>query len=132
MIHQLRVIYGDTDMMGVVYYGNYLRYFESSRSEWFREVVGQSYKEFEKLGIGFPVTEAHCKYQRSSTYDELLDIDVRVTELKGASLRFDYKITREGQDIAYGYTVHACVSDAGRPVRIPAALRDRIVVEPAP
>ena len=132
MIHQVRVIYGDTDMMGVVYYGNYLRYFESARSAWFREAAGKSYREFEALGIGFPVTEAHCKYQRSCTYEDLLDIDVRVTELKGASLRFGYRVTRAGESIAHGYTVHACIGGSGRPVRIPAELREIIEVEPAP
>jgi acyl-CoA thioester hydrolase len=131
MIHSLRVIYGDTDMMGVVYYGNYLRYFESARSAWFRD-IGRSYRDLEALGIGFPVVEAHCRYRRPARYEDVLDIDVRITELKGASLRFAYRIRKDGEDIASGYTVHACTDGTGRPVPIPAELRDAIGIEAEP
>jgi len=132
MIHEQRVIYGDTDMMGVVYYGNYLRYFEAARSTWFREVIGRSYRDFEALGIGFPVTEAHCRYRRPAYYEDLLQVDARLTELKGASLRFDYRVARGDEELARGYTVHACLGPSGRPSRLPEELRTAIVVEPAP
>ena len=122
MIHQVRVIFGDTDQMGVVYYGNYLRYFESSRAAWLRS-LGYSQKDLERNGVAFPVTEAHVKYRRPAHYEDLLEVEVRVTELKGASMRFVYEVRREADVLATGYTVHACISSSGRPVRFPAELR---------
>ena len=68
-----RVIYGDTDNMGVAYYANYLRWFEIGRTEMFRH-LGLTYSEIEARGIFLPVAEAHCKYLAPAHYDELLVI----------------------------------------------------------
>jgi acyl-CoA thioester hydrolase len=120
---RLRVIYGDTDQMGVVYYANYFRYFEFSRSEFLR-ARGGSYTDFEKSGYGLPVIEAHCDYKAPARYDELLEIDVRLEELKRVSMRFAYLVRREADPtvLCTGHTVHACVGAAGRPTRIPESL----------
>ncbi len=120
----VRVIYGDTDQMGVVYYANYLRYFELSRSELFRS-VGISYLEFEKSGFALPVIEAHVNYKAPARYEDVLDIVIRLTQLKKVSLRLDYDIVRQADQLLLctGYTVHCCVSKTGRPTGIPADLR---------
>ena len=121
---RLRVIYGDTDQMGVVYYANYFRYFEFARSELFR-AKGGSYRDFEREGSMLPVVEAHCDYRASARYDDLLVIRTRVSELKRVSLTFSYELFREGElerPLATGHTVHACIGRDGRPTRIPAAL----------
>lgn len=120
---RLRVIYGDTDQMGVVYYANYFRYFEFSRSELFRS-LGGSYTEVERQGFGLPVVAAHCDYKRPAKYDDLLVIDVHVAELRRASLRFEYQVKREGDGalLATGHTVHACVGPGGRPTGLPDAV----------
>ena len=131
MIHQVRVIFGDTDQMGVVYYANYLRYFEAARAALLRD-AGKSQRDLERLGVGFPVIEAHCRYRQPARYEDLLDVDVRITKMQSASLVFEYDIRRGDVAIADGHTVHACVSSRGRPVRIPAELRDRLAPEPAP
>jgi acyl-CoA thioester hydrolase len=123
VIHQVRVIFGDTDQMGVVYYANYLRYFESARAALLRS-VGKSQRDLERLEIGFPVIEASCRYRRPAHYEDLLDVDVRVTAMRAASLVFEYEIRREGEVLAEGSTTHACVAPNGRPVRIPAELRE--------
>lgn len=122
MIHRVRVIFGDTDQMGVVYYANYLRYFEGARAELLRS-VGKSQRDLERLEIGFPVTEAHCRYRRPAYYEDLLDVDVAVREMRGASLVFGYGIRRGDDVLADGYTAHACVRPSGRPARIPEELR---------
>ena len=120
---RLRVIYGDTDQMGVVYYANYFRYFEFARSEFFR-AKGGSYRELEKDGLFLPVVEASCNYKASAKYDDLLDIRTWVSELKRASLTFSYEIRREGEDriLCTGRTIHACIGRDGRPVRLPEAI----------
>jgi acyl-CoA thioester hydrolase len=117
----LRVIYGDTDQMGVVYYANYFRYFEFSRSEYFR-ARGGHYGELERAGFGLPVVSAHCDYKRPAKYDELLTVDVHLAELRRASLRFEYEIRRQldGVVLATGHTVHACVGANGKPTGLPA------------
>jgi acyl-CoA thioester hydrolase len=121
---RLRVIYGDTDQMGVVYYANYFRYFEFARSEYFR-AKGGSYRDLEREGALLPVVEAHCDYKSSALYDDLLLIRTRVSELKRASLTFSYELFREGhleRPLCTGHTRHACVGRDGRPARLPEAL----------
>lgn len=131
MIHQIRVIYGDTDKMGIVYYANYLRYFEAARAAWFRD-LGRSNKDLDAWGVALPVVEAHCNYRRPAHYEDLLDVHVAITEARGASLRFSYRIERFGVHLADGYTRHAAIDPQGRPRRFPEPLRDllaRVIVE---
>jgi acyl-CoA thioester hydrolase len=126
--HRFRVIYGDTDMMGVVYYGNYFRYFEAGRSELLR-AAGVDYREFEKEGLMLPVADAHAKYHRSATYDDELELETSVTEVRFGSIRMAYRLTRLSDDtlIATGDTLHACVDRNGKVVRIPELLRSKLV-----
>jgi acyl-CoA thioester hydrolase len=114
-----RVIYGDTDQMGVVYYANYLRWFEKGRSELLRQ-SGIPYVTIERLGMHFPVTEVSCRYFRSAHYDDLIQIETRLASLRRASLTFTYRVVREDQDtlLASGSSKHACVDDQGRIIRI--------------
>ena len=123
--HEVRVIFGDTDQMGVVYYANYLRYFEAARAAYWRG-LGRSYKDLEAWGIALPVVEAHCHYRRPAHYEDVLVVDVRVSELRAASLRFAYEIRRGGDRIADGTTRHAVLGTDGRLRALPPALRDAI------
>jgi acyl-CoA thioester hydrolase len=125
MRHEVRVIFGDTDQMGVVYYANYLRYFESSRAAYWR-ALGKSYKDLEAWGVALPVIEAHCHYKRPAYYEDLLGVDVQISELRSASMRFAYQIYRGDELIAEGNTRHAVVGKDGRPRSLPAALREVI------
>ncbi len=118
MIHEVRVIFGDTDQMGVVYYANYLRYFEASRAAFLR-ALGRSQKDLEAWDVALPVVEAHCRYRQPAHYEDLLAVDVDVGELRAASMRFAYEIRREGTLVADGSTRHACVDSRGRPRRFP-------------
>ncbi|MFT3842643.1 MAG: thioesterase family protein [Myxococcaceae bacterium] len=120
-----RVIYGDTDQMGVVYYANYFRYFELSRSEWFR-AHGGSYIELEKSGLLLPVVEAQCSYRASARYEDLLVIKAWVATLRRASLTFEYEIRKEGEEpiLVTGQTTHACITREGRPTRLPQAVME--------
>lgn len=77
---QLRVRYGETDQMKIVYYGNYANYFEVGRVESIRQ-LGYSYKEMEADGIIMPVVETHIRYLRSAVYDDLLTIKTTLKEL---------------------------------------------------
>jgi acyl-CoA thioester hydrolase len=123
--HDIRVIFGDTDQMGVVYYANYLRFFEASRAAYWRS-FGKTHKDIEAWGIAIPVIEAHCEYKRPAHYEDLLTIDVAVSELRSASLRFRYDVLRDDTLLATGYTRHAIVGPTGRPRALPDALREVI------
>src|ERR687895_1090754 len=122
-----RVIYGDTDQMGVVYYANYLRWFERGRSEWLRQ-IGLPYLMIEQQGFHFPVAEVNCRYAESARYDEVVRIETVLVELNRASLSFDYQISREADRcrLATGSTKHACIDRSGRLARIPKILTDAV------
>jgi acyl-CoA thioester hydrolase len=122
MIYEVRVIFGDTDQMGVVYYANYLRFFEGARAEYWRS-LGRSYKDLEAAQVAMPVIEAHCSYKRPALYEDLLTIDTDVAEMRGASLRFTYVVRRAGELLAEGYTRHAVIGPTGRPRPIPDFIR---------
>jgi acyl-CoA thioester hydrolase len=123
-VAQVRVRYAETDQMGVVYYANYLIWFEVGRTELLRS-LGWSYREMEHEGIGLPVIEASCVYHRPARYDDELEIRTRGTLLSAVRMQFDYDIVRNpgGELIVSGRTLHAAVNGEGRPARLPARVR---------
>jgi acyl-CoA thioester hydrolase len=122
---RLRVRYADTDQMGVVYYANYLVWFEIGRTEWLRQ-SGWSYREMEEDGVALPVIEAHCEYWQPLRYDDEVEIATRAVLVTPVRIRFDYDVTRaaDGTRSASGYTVHAAIDAAGKPCRMPARVRE--------
>ncbi len=121
---RVRVRYADTDQMGVVYYANYLVWFEIGRTEWLRD-AGWNYRDMEETGVALPVIEAHCEYRQPARYDDEIEILTRATALTPARLRFDYQAIRTiGRTlVAEGHTVHAALGTNGRPCRLPAGVR---------
>lgn len=126
-VHTLlyRVLYGDTDKAGVVYYGTYMRLFEAGRTEYLRDLCGMSYADLERQGLILPVTEAYCRYKSSARYDELLEIQTAIETVKKVSIRFNYRIVHEGGSglVAQGFTVHAAVNPEGKLSRLPDSVR---------
>lgn len=124
----IRVIYGDTDRMGVVYYANYLRYFEAARNEYIR-ARGARYRDIEREGLLLPVIEANVRYRSPARYDDLLRIEAAIVEIRRVSVRFEYRVIRpeDGELLAEGHTVHACVDREHRPVRLPEELRSLLL-----
>jgi acyl-CoA thioester hydrolase len=123
----VRVRYAETDRMGVVYYANYLVWFEVARTEWLRQ-TGWSYREMEVEGTSLPVIEAHCDYRRPAHYDDEIEIRTKATLLSPVRIRFDYDLNRrrDAEPLATGYTVHAALDDAGRPCRLPGRVRSML------
>ncbi len=122
-----RVIYGDTDNMGIAYHANYLRWFEIGRTELFRS-WGLPYREIESRGILLPVAEAHCKYLTPARYDDVLNIEASLDPQTKAGLKINYRVLSEdGKNVhATGYTLHAFTNHDGRVVRPPAFMRKLI------
>ena len=121
---RVRVRYAETDRMGVVYYANYLVWFEVGRTEWLRQ-VGWSYREMEEEGVALPVIAAHCEYRQPARYDDEIEIRTRASALSPIRVRFDYELVRQSDALvlAEGHTVHATLDTAGRPCRIPPRVR---------
>jgi acyl-CoA thioester hydrolase len=111
--------------MGVVYYANYLVWFEIARTDWLRE-TGWTYRSMEAEGYSLPVIEAHCEYKASARYDDEIEITTTARLLSPVRLAFDYAATRhgDGTPVASGYTVHASLDRSGRPARLPARVKE--------
>jgi acyl-CoA thioester hydrolase len=121
----VRVRYAETDRMGVVYYANYLVWFEVGRTEWLRE-TGWTYRAMEDEGLALPVIEAHCEYRLGAKYDDELEIRTRGRLVSPVRIAFDYEVVRRSDAtvVATGHTVHATIDRAGRPVRLPARVKE--------
>jgi len=106
--------------MGVVYYANYLVWFEVGRTEWLRD-TGWTYREMEDAGLALPVIEARCEYRQSARYDDELEIRTVGRLVSAVRLRFEYEVVRRGDEVivAVGHTIHATIDGTGRPVRVP-------------
>jgi acyl-CoA thioester hydrolase len=108
-----------------VYYANYLVWFEVARTEWLR-ARGWSYREMEAEGFALPVIEAHCEYRQPARYDDDIEIDATASLVTPVRLRFDYQVRRPGPSpvCAVGYTTHVALDGRGKPVRLPARVRE--------
>ncbi len=124
---RIRVIYGDTDAMGIVYYANYLKWFEIGRNELMRD-MGIAYADLEQSGYSMPVIELGCEYLSPARYDDVLMIETMMTNLRRASVRFDYVIYSEGKEriLAEGFTRHPFINSKGKIVRVPKHIADII------
>ncbi len=116
-----RVPYADTDQMGVVYYANYLVYFERARNELLREEK-LPYKQLEKNGIMLPVIKAVCNYKTSAKYDDLLTFNVWIEEIKGVKIKMCCEVRRNDELLVEGYTIHVCMNQQGKVTRPPEEL----------
>ena len=119
-ISHVRVRYAETDKMGVVYYANYLVWFEIGRTDLLRS-QGWNYRDMETEGFSLPVIEAHCTYRESAKYDDELEVRTRGARLSPVRVEFTYEILRasDGATLATGSTVHAALDRNGRPCRLP-------------
>jgi acyl-CoA thioester hydrolase len=110
-VTKIRVRYQETDCMKVVYYGNYLTYFEVGRVEFLRQ-QGLPMSDVDQK-VHLPVVEAGVRYVRPARLDDLLEVRCWVSERKRASFRFAYEILNEASEtVATGFTLHACCDPA--------------------
>jgi acyl-CoA thioester hydrolase len=117
---RFRVRYSETDRMDTVYNARVLEWFEVGRTEHTRR-MGLPYAEVEERGIMLPVVEAHIEFQGRASYDDLLEMETRVSFPSRLRIRFDMSIQHAEKDgrVACGYTTHAVTDASGKPVRPP-------------
>lgn len=118
---QVTVRYAETDMMGVVYHGSYLPWFEIGRTTLLKE-MGLPYRKLEEDGYRLPVLEVTAKYFRPAVYDDALTIVTTLREKPLLRIRLDYEVKRGEELLATGHTVHAFIDREGKPVRPPASV----------
>lgn len=121
---QIRIYYEDTDCGGVVYYANFLRYFERARTEYLRD-RGFEVAAYAAAGLVFVVAHAEVSYQAPARYNDVLDIETAVVDVTRTSLTFAHAIRRIGDDrvIVEGAARLVCVDERGKPRRLPEDLR---------
>jgi acyl-CoA thioester hydrolase len=124
-VSTLRVRYAETDKMGVVYYANYLVWFEVGRADLLRS-LGWTYREMELDGVSLPVIEAHCDYHRPARYDDEIEVQTEGRLVSPVRMEFQYMVVRKHDAVvaATGRTVHAALDASGKPCRLPARVRE--------
>ena len=124
---EIRTRYGETDQMGVIYYGIYPQYLEVARVEWLRS-LGISYKELEALGVMLPVVSLQINYKRPARYDELLSITLTLREKPTSKITFDYQIfNEEKQLLSEANTTLVFVNkETFKPIKCPDFILEKI------
>ena len=123
----IRVRYGETDQMGVVYHGNYASYFEIARTEWLRN-LGVTYKELENKGIMLPVISLFFNFIKSAKYDDVLTITVILKKKPLVKIEFDYEIYNQKKEkISVGNSVLAFMDmRTNKPLRCPNYILEKL------
>lgn len=112
-----RVQYYETDRMGVTHHSNYIRFMEEARTAWMED-FGWSYKQCEELGMVGPVLGVSCQYKKTTTYDDIIQIEVRMLSYNGLRMTVGYRMTVGEDLIATGETEHCFLNGNGFPVRL--------------
>lgn len=119
----VRVYLEDTDALGIVYYVNYLRFAERARTEFLRELGADHSAMIAENGLNFAVTRCEISYLKPARLDDLLEVETGLLAIGGATLELLQRV-RRGQDEVARLTVKlACMNRAGRPRRVPLAVR---------
>ena len=119
------VRYAETDMMGIVYHGSYLPWFEIGRTTLLKD-HGISYRELEAAGYRLPVLEVDVKYLKPAFYDDTLTIVTTLGEKPVSRIQLAYEVLRGDELLATGHTAHAFIDREGRPVRPPPHFSQRM------
>jgi acyl-CoA thioester hydrolase len=130
----VRVRYAETDQMGVVYHANYLVWFEVGRVELMR-ALGVEYKKMEiDDDCHIVVADAHCRYERSARYDEVVRIRTRISESRNRIVKFAYEVFRDSDSelLATGDTTHIICGSNGRPKLLPQKYRELLAAMGVP
>lgn len=125
----IRIRYGETDQMGVVYHGNYPQFIEIGRIEWLRS-LGVSYKKMEEEGVMLPVVSLSINYKKPVFYDDVISVKTFIKKKPTASIEFEYEITNQaGEIVTTASTVLAFVNmNTKRPMRCPNYILDKLQI----
>lgn len=120
---QIRVYYEDTDLAGIVYYANYLRFIERARTEWLREIGVDQVRLKALDGVVFAVRHVSADYLTPARFDDLLVVESSIAALTPARVTMRQKVLRGDEILFDSRVVLVCLNTAMRPTRLPATLR---------
>lgn len=123
----VRVYYEDTDLAGIVYYANYLKFIERARSEWVRSLGVDQGRLRREEGIVFAVRRVEADYLKPARFDDELTVMTRPAGATGARIQLEQEVTRGGERLFVALVTLVCLTDTGAPARIPAEIRQRLV-----
>ncbi len=119
----VRVYYEDTDLAGIVYYANYLKFIERGRSEWLRDLGVDQARLKTDRGIVFAVRRVEADYLRPAHFDDLLDVETETEVATGARMTLKQRVLRAGETIFAARVTVVALGAGGAPVRLPADIR---------
>lgn len=124
---EIRVYYEDTDVSGVVYHANYLRWIERGRTEWLRALGFGQQTFIEWQGIAFTISTIDVRFLRPARLDDLIRVDTAVTRVRRASLEFHQRVVRDSTPLMHADVRIGCVDTASfRPTALPQEMRNRL------
>lgn len=119
----IRVYYEDTDMGGIVYYANYLKFIERARSDWVRTIGIDQNAMRDADGVVFAVRRVEADYLLPARFDDALEVETVTQAVTGARLVLEQKVAR-GEDLLFSAIVTiVCIAESGQPSRLPANIR---------
>jgi acyl-CoA thioester hydrolase len=124
--HPIRVYYEDTDLAGIVYYANYLRFIERARTEWVRARGVDQVALRAEQGVVFAVRRVEADYLASARFDDVLDVRTSLRDMGGARIVLEQDIWRGHQRLFASVVTLVSMGMDGRATRLPVALRARL------
>ncbi len=121
-LYPVRVYYEDTDMGGVVYHANYLRFIERARSDWVRK-LGNDQNAMRDAGIVWVVRRIEADYLAAARFEDELMVETEMVSLSGARLTMSQLVKRGETEIFRAVVTAVCMNAQGKPVRLPAEIR---------
>lgn len=123
---EVRVRFAETDAQAIAHHASFVVWFEVARVAYLEAFAG-GYRAIRERGLEALTTEVHVRYQRAAEFDDVLAIGTRCAEMRGARFRYEYRVERNGELIAEGWTRHATVDrETYRPTRVPDWLLEAI------
>ncbi len=122
---KLRVRLSETDSLGVVYYGQYLTYFDLVRLEMLRK-AGITLSFLKTRRLGFVAAESNCRYLSSARFDDVLSLGVKISKIGNSSVEYVHEIRKGKSTVARGKVTDVLVGSTGQPVKIPPDVRERL------
>jgi acyl-CoA thioester hydrolase len=123
---EIRVYYEDTDMGGIVYHANYLKFIERARSAWVRDLgIDQNAMRVQD-GLIFAVRRIEADYLGPARFDDTLKVETRTVQVTGARLVMDQTVSRGGEKLFQAVVTVVCLTEAGQPARLPANIRRQL------
>lgn len=115
--YEHKVQYYETDKMGIVHHSNYIRWMEEARIDFLGQ-IGWAFDKIEESGIVSPVVKVDCKYLKTTTFADLIEISVKVEEFKGLKLKLKYEMKRDGELVCKGSSEHCFMDTEGKIINV--------------